>query len=68
MLKTNKKLSARRHMIAAIEHLHKKDYECAITLAGAAEDLIEVVVRFWRDFFRLYRPSTALPVSRHHID
>src|SRR6202023_190621 len=37
MLKTNKKLSARRQTIAAIEHLHKKDYECAITLAGARE-------------------------------
>lgn len=41
MLKTNKKLSARRQTIAAIEHLHKKDYECAITLAGAAEGQVK---------------------------
>lgn len=41
MVKTNKKLSARRQIIAAIEHLHKKDYECAITLAGAGENQIK---------------------------
>jgi hypothetical protein len=41
MVKTNKKLSARRQTIAAIEHLHKKDYECAITLAGAAEGQVK---------------------------
>jgi hypothetical protein len=29
---------------------------------------IEAVVRFWRDFFRKYRPSETLPVSRHHVD
>jgi len=33
-----------------------------------ASQLIEVVVRFWRDFFRLYRPSADLPVSKHHVD
>jgi hypothetical protein len=37
VVKSNKKLAARRQIIAAIDHLHKKDYECAITLAGAAE-------------------------------
>jgi hypothetical protein len=37
MVKTTKQLSAYRQIVAAIEHLHKKDYECAITLAGAAE-------------------------------
>jgi hypothetical protein len=31
MVRTNKKLSARRQTIAAIEHFNKKDYECAIT-------------------------------------
>jgi hypothetical protein len=33
-----------------------------------ADHIIEVVVRFWRDFFRAYRPSDSLPASRHHID
>lgn len=30
--------------------------------------LLEVVVRFWRNFFRAYRPSPDLPVSKHHVD
>ena len=33
-----------------------------------AANLLEVAVRFWRDFFRTYRPSPSLPVSRHHVD
>jgi hypothetical protein len=41
MIKTTKKLSAQRQIIAAIEHLHKKDFECAITLAGAGENQIK---------------------------
>jgi hypothetical protein len=41
MVKTNKRLAAQRQIIAAIEHLHKKDYECAITLAGAAEGQVK---------------------------
>lgn len=32
-----------------------------------ATHVIEVVVRFWRDFFRRYRPSDNLLVSRHHV-
>jgi hypothetical protein len=41
MIKTDKQLSAQRQIIAAIEHLHKKDYECAITLASAAEGQVK---------------------------
>lgn len=41
MVKTSKRLSARRQTIAAIGHLHSKDYECAITLAGAAEGQVK---------------------------
>ena len=37
MIKTDKKLSALRQILAAIEHFEKKDYECAITLAAAGE-------------------------------
>ncbi len=33
-----------------------------------AAGLLEVVVRFWRDFFRAYRPNPDLPASRHHVD
>jgi hypothetical protein len=33
-----------------------------------AGHLLEVVVRFWRDFFRRYLPVPAIPASRHHID
>lgn len=31
-----------------------------------AAHLLEVVVRFWRDFFRHYLHETSLPVSVHH--
>ncbi len=37
MIKTSKQLSAFRQISAAIDHVEKKDHECAITLAGAAE-------------------------------
>lgn len=33
-----------------------------------AASLLEIVVRFWRDFFRAYRLSPDLPVSKHHGD
>ncbi|MFF0923207.1 hypothetical protein ACFYE8_26320 [Rhizobium leguminosarum] len=33
-----------------------------------AAHILEVVVRFWRDFFLKYIPSDDLPTSRHHID
>lgn len=38
-IKTSKKLSAQRQINAAIEHFHKGEFECAITLAAAAEGL-----------------------------
>jgi hypothetical protein len=41
MIKTNKQLSSRRQISAAIEHFEKKDYECAITLAAAGEGQIK---------------------------
>jgi hypothetical protein len=41
MIKTTKQLSAFRQTVGAIEHFHKKDYECAITLAGAAEGQVK---------------------------
>lgn len=33
-----------------------------------AAHLLEVVVRFWRDFFKKYRPNEDIPVSKHHVD
>ena len=33
-----------------------------------AVTVIEVVVRFWRDFFRKFRPSENLPESKYHVD
>lgn len=33
-----------------------------------AAHLLEIVVRFWRDFFKAYRPSANLPASKHHVD
>jgi hypothetical protein len=32
------------------------------------ENLLEVVVRFWRDFFRLHLPLPELLVSKRHVD
>jgi len=37
-IQTNRKLSARRQIHAAIRHLSAGDYECAVTLSLAAED------------------------------
>ncbi|MGD0317030.1 MAG: hypothetical protein ABSB37_14000 [Xanthobacteraceae bacterium] len=37
---TSKKLSALRQINAAIEHFHNGEFECAITLAAAAEGLL----------------------------
>jgi hypothetical protein len=44
-----KKQAALRHINAAILHFHAREYECAITLIGAAEDLIGNVnsVHLW---------------------
>jgi hypothetical protein len=39
-IETTKQLAARRQIDAAIEHLHKSEFECAITLAAAAEGLL----------------------------
>lgn len=32
------------------------------------EHLLEVAVRFWRDFFRIYLPEPAIPASKYHVD
>src|ERR1700730_2451159 len=39
-IETTKQLAAIRQITAAIEHLRKQEYECAITLAAAAEGLL----------------------------
>lgn len=33
----------------------------------SATQLLEIIVRFWRDFFNTYRPTT-MPPSIHHVD
>ena len=37
---THIRLASMRQIHCAIEHLHRGDYECAITLAGAAEGIL----------------------------
>ena len=49
----------------------KDDPDAEIDEAGetrylAAADLLEAVVRFWRDFFRIYRPDVMVEPSKHH--
>jgi hypothetical protein len=39
-VETNKKLASLRQIHAAIDHLHKGEYESAITLASAAEGVL----------------------------
>jgi hypothetical protein len=41
MIKTTKRLSAMRQILAAIRMLESVDYECVITLAGAGEGQID---------------------------
>jgi hypothetical protein len=39
-IETTKQLAALRQIVAAIEHFHKQEFECVITLAAAAECLL----------------------------
>jgi hypothetical protein len=39
-IETNVQLASMRQINAAIEHMHRGDFECAITLAGAAEGML----------------------------
>jgi hypothetical protein len=40
LIRTTKQLAATRQIQAAIKHFRNDDYECAITLAAAAEGLL----------------------------
>lgn len=42
---TSKQLASLRQIIAAIAHLHKRELECAVTLAGAAEGQLKETTR-----------------------
>lgn len=50
---TTKKLASLRQLHAAIEHLRNGDYECAVTLAAAAEG--QLAGRGKRDFWQLMK-------------
>jgi hypothetical protein len=39
-IETHVRYASMRQIHAAIEHVHREDYECAITLAGAAEGIL----------------------------
>jgi hypothetical protein len=39
-IETNVRFASMRQIHAAIDHLHRGDFECAITLAGAAEGML----------------------------
>jgi hypothetical protein len=51
VVQTNKRLAAERQIHAAIAHFHAGDFECAITLCGAAEN-------------RMPEPSEAIHLFR----
>jgi hypothetical protein len=42
-------LASMRQIHCSVEHLHRGDYECAITLAGAAEGMVPET---WKPHFR----------------
>lgn len=46
---THIRLASMRQIHCAIDHLHRGDYECAITLAGAAEGMLPDT---WKPHFR----------------
>jgi hypothetical protein len=49
MIKTDKKLSSLRQILAAVEHFEKKDYECALSHS----------LRQVTDLFKLIRADSA---------
>ena len=65
MIKTTKQIAAYRQIVAAIEHLHRKDYECAITLAGAAEGQIKE--KATTHLFRLIRKKFSSDEANAYI-
>jgi hypothetical protein len=65
MIKTTKQIAAYRQLVAAIEHLHNKDYECAITLAGAAEGLVKE--KTTNHLFRLIRKKFSPDETNAYI-
>jgi hypothetical protein len=65
-MKTTKQQSAYKQLAAAIEHLHKKDYECAITLAGAAEG--QVKEKTTTHLFRLIRAKFSADETNAYIN
>jgi hypothetical protein len=62
-LKTNKQISSMRQILAAIEHFHKQELECAITLAAAGEGQCPESMKDY--FFRLMRK--APPGEDHNL-
>jgi len=58
---TTKQKSAYKQIVAAIEHFHKSQYECAITLAGAAEGQIKekATTHFFRVILKHFSSDEA---------
>jgi hypothetical protein len=59
---TTKQSSSMRQILAAIEHLHKQEFEAAITLAAAAEG--QIAEGAIRHLFRIMRQK--LPKADHN--
>lgn len=53
MIRTTKQVSAFRQIVAAIDHFHRKNYECAVTLAAAGEGQVKEATT--THFFRVIR-------------
>jgi hypothetical protein len=65
-MKTTKQQAAYKQIVAAIEHFHKKSYECAITLAGAAEGQVKETTT--KHLFRLIRAKFSADETNAFIN
>lgn len=66
-VKSNQKIAALNQITAAIEHFNKKELECTITLAAAAEDILPATgePHIFRDFNRYFlrRPEKRIDLN-----
>jgi hypothetical protein len=65
MAKTTKQVAAFRQISAAIDHLEKNNYECAITLAAAGEG--QIVEKSIGHFFRVMRAKFSARATNEVI-
>jgi len=66
MIRTTKQVSAFRQIVAAIDHFHRKNYECAVTLAAAGEGQVKETTT--THFFRVIRSKFSAKDANYVIN